>query len=208
MGSKRSNFAIQPGAPRPQEGGWAPVRRVQYTVPTPLPEPARPGMLNCNMKTPCAVSSRRSTSSAPPSLTPRVEFKAFIAYADLNAARQAMRAINEVLQAAPRCHELQPMLWRYDQICSEKWRESSLLDAAKADVVVVASSLAGAMPALLEHWVGDFLAHMRGARTTLVALLGHDDAWTISIEGPRVAREPGATMTFPRVGAALSTRAA
>lgn len=159
------------------------------------------------MKTQRAVASRRSPPSSPPE-TPAIEFRAFIAYADLNAARQAMRAINEILRAAPRRHVLQPMLWRYDQVCDAKWHGPSLVDAAKADVVVLASSDAKGMPAGLEKWVGDFLALKRGARTTLVALMGHDEAWTISIEGPRVARVPATTMVFPGAGTALASRAA
>ena len=163
-------------------------------------------MLGRNMKTPRASASRRPAADQP--APPAIEFKAFIAYADLNAARQAMRTINEVLEAAPRPYRLQPMLWRYDQICSEKWRESSLMDAALADVVVVASSTAGAMPAAVEKWVGAFISQMRGTRMTLVALMGQDDSWTISIEGPRANRELAATMAFPDAGVALATRAA
>jgi hypothetical protein len=161
-------------------------------------------MLLDNMKTP--RSSRRPSPDQP--APPAIEFKAFIAYADLNAARQAMRAINEVLEAAPRPYRLQPMLWRYDQICSDKWRETSLVDAALADVVVVASSAAGAMPAAVERWVGEFISQMRGTRMTLVALLGDNDSWTISIEGPRASRELAATMAFPESEAALATQAA
>ena len=174
-----------------------------------VPEANPAGMLAGNMNTPRAVASRRRFQNAiVPPRPAAIGFKAFIAYADLNAARQAMSAINEVLQAAPRCHELQPMLWRYDQLGREKWSETSLADAAKADVVVLASSAAGAIPAALEKWVGDFLAYKRGGRVTLVALLGHDDAWTISIESPPVAREPATTMAFPRHAPALATQAA
>lgn len=161
------------------------------------------------MNNPRALSSRHGTPATPKApRPPAVGFKAFIAYADLNAARQAMSAISEVLQAAPRCHELQPMLWRYDQLGSEKWSDTALADAAKADVVVLASTAAGAMPAALEKWVGDFLAYKRGGRITLVALLGHDDAWTISIESPHAVRQPAAPMAFPRQAPALASRAA
>ncbi|HUR60228.1 MAG TPA: hypothetical protein VM029_21065 [Opitutaceae bacterium] len=158
------------------------------------------------MKTSRASTSRRPDSNQPP--RPALEFKAFIAYADLNAARQAMRTINEVLEAAPRPYRLQPMLWRYDQISSDKWREASLADAGLADVVVVASSAAGGMPAAIEQWVGEFIKQKRGTRMTLVALLGHGDAWTISIEGPRAKRELATTMAFPDSGVALATKAA
>jgi hypothetical protein len=126
------------------------------------------------------ASPRRSKKPAPPV----IGFKAFIAYADLAAARQAMSTINEVLVASGHAYRLEPMLWRFDQVVAAKWREPALVDAARAEVVVLARSAPGGLPAEIEQWVTDFLARKEKGRTTLVALLGHDDAWTISIEGP------------------------
>ena len=147
---------------------------------------------------------------APASALPAIGFKAFIAYDDLDAARGAMKAIDEVLQAAKRRYRLQPMLWRFDQLCSDKWREPSLANAIEAEVVVFASSTPGPLTSFVERWVGEFLAAKKrtASRATLVALLGHDDSWTISIEPARAAQAPGATMNFPVEELVVSTKAA
>lgn len=154
---------------------------------------------------------RRSGSQAKSPGPPPIGFKAFIAYADLAAARQAMSTINEVLRAARHAYRLEPMLWRFDQLAAEKWREPALCDAAKASVVVLAQSASVSLPVEMERWVGEFLARQRHARTTLVALLGNEDAWTISLEGP-AAEVPApylapATTPFPPASA-VAPRAA
>lgn len=121
-------------------------------------------------------------------------FDAFIAYADLPAARRALHTIDEVLRAAPRPHSLHPMLWRFDQIAAAKWHASALADATKASIVVLASSSGGLTPEL-ESWIGEILAHKRGARITIVALLGGEEAWTVSIE--ETANAAGAATSWP-----------
>jgi hypothetical protein len=160
------------------------------------------------MKTQRVASSRPARAQAPARAA--FGFKAFIAYDDLDAARGAMKAIDEVLQAAPRGYQLQPMLWRFDQLCSDKWREPSLANAAEADVVVLASSAPGPLTSFVERWVGELLAAKKrmASRATLVALLGQDDAWTISIEPTCAASVPAATTEFPVDQFVTATKAA
>ena len=98
-----------------------------------------------------------------------------------------MGTINEVLRAARKRHRLHPMLWRFSQLADSKWSDASVADAAQAQVVVLASTSASTLTPELESWIARFLAQRRGRRTTLVALLGPDDAWTITIEEPRIA---------------------
>lgn len=158
---------------------------------------------------PLRASFRRMKPSPARPTPPAIGFKAFIAYADLDAAREAMRTINEVLAASGHSYRLEPMLWRFDQIAAAKWREPALHDAALADVVVLARSAAGSLPGEVEQWVTDFLGRKRHCRTTLVALLGREDAWTISIEGPapRAAGAVAPTTPFSSP-ASLASRAA
>lgn len=115
---------------------------------------------------------------------PAAPFHAFIAYADVPAAARAMRTINEVLEAVHKKRPLRPMLWRFNQLVHPKWHDAALADAADANVVVLASTAADTLTPELEAWISGFLAHQRGTRTTLVALFGEEDAWTISIEEP------------------------
>jgi hypothetical protein len=116
-------------------------------------------------------------------------FNAFIAYADVPAAGRAMSTINEVLDAVHQKHALKPMLWRFNQLTDPKWLDLAIADAAQASVVVLASTSAKTLTPDLESWIGSFLAHKRGTRTTLVALFGSEDAWTISIEESLAAAE-------------------
>jgi hypothetical protein len=193
------------------------VERNEYTVGTPMPSRLPTAMLVAKMNTsnaaarrpPCTAALRRR-SAAP------VAFRAFIAYTDLNAAREAMRVINEVLQAAGRRFQFKPMLWRYDQLGHRQWREISLEDATGANVVVLASGTPGGLPRVMAQWVGAFLACNRGRRATLVALMGRDDAWTISLQQPPAGATAGVEtepdeVTSPLdgyAGAAVAPRAA
>jgi hypothetical protein len=98
-----------------------------------------------------------------------------------------MHAIDEVLRATHHPFELRPMLWRFDQFAQATWREHALCDAAKADIVVIASTSNGALPEPIDQWIGTLITRKRGSRLTLVAILGEHDTWTISIEEPAVA---------------------
>jgi hypothetical protein len=134
----------------------------------------------------------RRRSSPPPPPLPALPFHAFLAYADVSAAGRAMETINGVLRAARGKHALRPMLWRFNQLTDPKWRERAIVDAAVANVVVLASTSAKTLTAELEAWIGDFLAYNRGRRTTIVALFGDEDAWTISIEEASVRADANA----------------
>lgn len=109
-------------------------------------------------------------------------FRAFIAYADLTAARRATTTIADVARHARHRVELHPILWRFDQLAHGHWRERSLAAAREADVVVLATSEGGALPPHVESWVDAFLAANRGHAATIVAVCGPSEAWTISLE--------------------------
>jgi hypothetical protein len=125
----------------------------------------------------------RSRPTAAKSAAP-APFHAFIAYADLPAARRAMSTISDVLRATQGKFAFKPMLWRFDQLAHAKWCDYAISDAAEAAVVVLASSAPGPAPAAIEQWVSSLLQRKRGQRTTVVSLQGEDEAWTISIEAP------------------------
>jgi hypothetical protein len=145
---------------------------------TPPPAPPRASFAS----SPSSSRAPRAREKAPRGAEPPVPFHAFIAYADVPAAGRAMGTINEVLAALRRKHALKPMLWRFDQLVNSKWREAAIADATTANVVVLASTSAKTLTTELESWIGHFLASKRGTRTTLIALFGTEDAWTISIE--------------------------
>ncbi len=96
-----------------------------------------------------------------------------------------MAEIKAVLKAAGRRLELVPMLWRFDQLDAEAWREHSLAEAARGSVVVLASSRPHVLSDPLERWIGTLLSRGQGRKLTIVALLGPNEAWTISLQAPR-----------------------
>jgi hypothetical protein len=107
-----------------------------------------------------------------------------------------MAVINEVLGAIPGRFAFKPMLWRFDQLASAKWCDYALTDAADAAVVVLASSASGSPPAAIEQWISLLLNRKRGGQTTIVALQGDEEAWTITVEAPA---QPAEVQTLPVV---------
>jgi hypothetical protein len=95
-----------------------------------------------------------------------------------------MMEIRKVLKATGRRLALVPMLWRFDQLERENWRDHSITEAARASVIVLASSETHRLSEPLERWIGSLLGRKPSCRITVVALLGPSDAWTISIEAP------------------------
>ncbi len=144
-----------------------------------------------------------SPARRAPAVPPAQPFHAFIAYADLAAARRAMGTIDEVLRAAGG-FALKPMLWRFDQLLAAKWCDHALCDAGNAQVVVLANTATGPLPPAIEDWVSRLLRRKRGHRLTLVSLQGEDEAWTISIEASptQLAALPADHAEKPLVAAA------
>jgi hypothetical protein len=137
------------------------------------------------MNTPPSSSRHRRASISRRRPAPRaVPFKVFIGYADLVAVRHATSTIADAILSTGRHFQVQPMLWRYDQLANGHWRDRAIRAAQEADVVVLASSEPGGLSAGVEDWVNAFLAANLGRRATIVAVAGANDAWTISIEQP------------------------
>ena len=113
---------------------------------------------------------------------PMVRLTAFVGYGDMAAFRRATAAIGEALRSRAVQAELEPRLWRFDQMCDPHWRQRSIDAALGADVVVLASSSADAAGPEVDAWIATYLAATGGRRTTLIVITGENDAWTISLE--------------------------
>lgn len=111
-------------------------------------------------------------------------FRVFIGYSDLPAVRNATAVIGDAVRESPRKFEIHPLLWRFDQLASAHWSPKAIAAALHADVVVLASSSPTALSPAIEHWITAFLAANCGRPTTLIAISGESEAWTISIEQP------------------------
>lgn len=111
----------------------------------------------------------------------------FVAYADIPAARHAMSRVKDVLPHSLNCCHLQPMLWRFDQLADQRWRDMALRDACRASVVVLAMSDADGLTAQADAWLTALAAGQRGARITALLFVGEDEPWTISLQQTRPA---------------------
>lgn len=140
------------------------------------------------MKKPPARRRHVRTQSLNAATRPRGEaFRAFVAYSDVIAARRALVTIGDAMRTSGRNLELHPMMWRFAQLESSHWSDRAVTAALDADIVVLASTTPAEFSPAVEQWAGYFLAAASGRRTTIVAITGTTDAWTISIEQPQLA---------------------
>jgi hypothetical protein len=128
---------------------------------------------------------------------PALPVKVFIGYADLPAVRRATACVLDAARDSGRRVEIEPLLWRSQQLASGYWRDRSITAALEADLIVLTSSASGPLAPEFDQWARHFLKAARHGPTTLVVITGAD-AWTISLERPvtlahTVAASPEAT---------------
>lgn len=139
----------------------------------------------------------------PDRLTPRSLVPVLIAYSDIPAARQAMAQLTRLLRLSGA--GLQPMLWRFDQLHDVRWREMALRDARRASAVAIAVANEVALDDAPESWLLSLLERGRGASLSLLAFIGMDETWTLTLEQAKPSAT-GATRTEPRPTWAATTR--
>lgn len=127
--------------------------------------------------------------------TPVLPFKVFIGYADVPAVRCATETIADAIRSTGHRFALQPMLWTFAQLSTSHWRDRSVQAARQADIVVLTNSQPGALSSEIEAWIQLLLTANRGRSTTLVAISGTDDAWTITIEASHPPTPSRGSMT-------------
>lgn len=117
--------------------------------------------------------------------------KVFIGYADLPAVRRAMACVADAARDSGRAVEIQPWLWRAQQLASSHWRDRSITAALEADIIVLTSSGGAPLVPEFDNWGRHFLKAARTRPATLVVVTG-PDAWTITIERPATLAQPAA----------------
>lgn len=172
----------------------------QYTVSTPLHPVARPDTLGRMSTAPAFGRSARLTKSRHRPPARALPFRVFIGYSDLPAVRNATAVIGDAVRESSRKFEIHPLLWRFDQLASAHWSPKAVAAALHADVVVLTSSSPTALSSAIEQWISAFLAANRGRPTTLIAISGESEAWTISIEQP--SRHENRASALPQLIAA------
>ena len=142
-----------------------------------------------------------------PERRPRDPLPVLIAYGDVPSARQALARITDMLRKTEPGVELHPMLWRFNQLDDPRWRDVALADAARAKAVVLAMSHESAFCARTQSWMTTLLGQLHGRSLTVLALIGEQEAWTVTLAQPRaeeksernVSQQPDATEVFASV---------
>jgi hypothetical protein len=125
----------------------------------------------------------------------------FIAYADVPAARNAISRIAQLLRATRGDCQLQPLLWRFDQLEIPRWREMALSDAARAQTLAVAMSDASSLSDGTGAWLISLATGRHGAPLDVLALVGEDEVWSVSLQQTQAfASQHASPAPAPRVG--------
>ena len=114
----------------------------------------------------------------------RAPLSAFVAYADVVSARNALNRVSQLLQASHRHAELRPMLWRFSQLHDPRWRETALRDATQASALVLAMPDESTFCPQTQSWITALLERRRGTALNVWTLIGDDDAWTMTLSQP------------------------
>jgi hypothetical protein len=135
--------------------------------------------------TPATASSPRlpgAKGDCPPSIPRRLQ--ALILYRDLLTARTVMDRLARLIRTvdSSRRSVLHPLLWRLDQLDDPRWRESSLVDATNADVIVFAGRGVMAFSSEANRWLESVMARKKNRPLELLALSPDGDPWSITLE--------------------------
>lgn len=95
-----------------------------------------------------------------------------IAYDDLTAYRQALRALVSLI---PNRYyggmDVSPSLWRFDDLAKAALKARSLLDVEGASVLVVSMSAVGPLPAAVQAWLPACLCQRTEPASSVVVLV-------------------------------------
>jgi hypothetical protein len=141
---------------------------------------------------------------APPATTTeKMPLDVLIMYEDVTAARRAVRAVARLAERLEDQVEFCRNFWRFDLLAEPACRAAAIQDALRADVVIVATRAAREFPPLVSRWLEGCLAHREKRAIAVLALLGSDDTWSISLEDERGSRRIRETETPRRLRPAV-----
>lgn len=120
-----------------------------------------------------------------PARRPSLQCPVFVAYSHVAIARDALGRLRHGLLQTQNAVTIQPMLWRFDQLNGEGWREIALQDATRAQLFILALGEGGTLTAEVESWLNQLTAQRDGAPISANLYLGGDEFWTISLQQSR-----------------------
>ena len=98
-----------------------------------------------------------------------------IAYNDTGAGQRAMRMLAALGPQLGDDIEFQPIPWSFDLLSDVDWREVAARDAVHADILILATSDADALPPDVGQWAEDAINQKRGTSAAVIALFGPEE---------------------------------
>lgn len=134
----------------------------------------------------------------------RTPVPVLFAYADIATVRDAMSRVVAQLRHG----DMQPMLWRFDQLAQPKWHDMAIADANRAHLLVLALGEHGTLTPPVEQWLAALATRAGGAAVNTLVWFGVEDAWTVSLRQTRAASAPSRESANAVVAAATRIDAA
>ena len=117
----------------------------------------------------------QNIDSAPNSSTPSTSpdpLNVVIAFDDARADYRALQLLARTLGPARHEFDLRPLPWTFEALASPHWRRYASEDAARAVILVVATTRCCELPATVRDWIRTSFAWQRTVPSLLLALLG------------------------------------
>lgn len=95
-----------------------------------------------------------------------------IAYEDIQAGKHAMHVLTTLARGSGDEIELKPLPWSFDLLADADGRKAATSDAAKSDILMIATSGPNPLPPSIGQWAESAIEQKRGTATAVVALFG------------------------------------
>ena len=99
-----------------------------------------------------------------------------IAYNGSADGKRALRVMAHIRRKSGEEVEVQPAVWSFAALADEDWAEAAAGDAARADILVIATSCTNPLPAAVGHWAESAIRRKEGTSAAVVALLGPEES--------------------------------
>ena len=93
-----------------------------------------------------------------------------VVYEDFAAANHAQKIFDGLLGQPGDDAEFCPMMWKFDMLRNEKLNEMAAMDAAMADVVIIATGRDGLVPEEVKNWMNRWLSQREKLRTAITVV--------------------------------------
>lgn len=108
------------------------------------------------------------------SMDAKQALRVVIAYRDLPAGKRAMHVMSGLGKGLGDEIEFQPVPWSFELLADRDWSEVATRDAINADILIVATSSANALPPAVARWVESTINQKQGTAAAVIALFGSE----------------------------------